>query len=84
MVPYLCKEKRRIWIGLPHAVQMAYQAGRRMKNAFRKKVNMSSPTLQMMCPGVLQVNACHQQGEQQGLIRWTGEYRDCAIAKLVP
>lgn len=38
----------------------------------------------MMCPGVLQVNACHQQGEQQGLIRWTGEYRDCAIAKLVP
>ena len=52
--------------------------------SFPLKVNVSSPTLQMMCPGVLQVNACHQQGEQQGLIRWTGEYRDCAIAKLVP
>ena len=57
-MPYLCKEERRIWIGLTHAVQMAYQAGRRMKNAFRKEVNMSSPTLQMMCPGVLQVNVC--------------------------
>ena len=35
MVPYLCKEKRRTWIGLTHAVQMTYQAGRRMKYIYK-------------------------------------------------